>query len=194
MPLRLGDFAVHQAVQPGIQVRWRQFAVGGWIGKLKRLVINIRVKFVAHLIGRQAFVGFSGRFGISAGQGGARVSGAGSRSEAKSAKVRVIDSGFRVDDRVTDEFRAYLEERKIRFTDQELVEHREEIGREIEEEVLRQLFGEAAARQRTVTWDPQVQKALEVMPKAKILIEDPQRFIAEREREARVASLQAETR
>jgi len=147
-------------------------------------------KFVAHLIARQAFVGFSGGFGTATLQGGARVSGAGSRSDAKSAKVRVIDSGFRADDRVRTEFRAYLEERKIRFTDQDLASHREEIGREIEEEVLRQLFGEAEARRRTVAWDPQVQKALEVMPKAQILIQDPQRFIAERERETHVASLQ----
>ena len=148
-------------------------------------------KFVAHLIARQAFVGFSGRFATATGQGGAKVSGAGSRSDAQSARVRVIDHNFRADERVHGEFRSYLEERKIRFTDEDLRGHREEIDREIEEEVLRQLFGEAEARRRTIAWDPQVRKALEVVPKAQILIEDPQRFIAERERETRVASLEA---
>jgi carboxyl-terminal processing protease len=151
-------------------------------------------KFVAHLIARQAFLGFSNRFGAAAVQGEVNVSGAGSRSDTQSAKVRVIDRAFTADERVHAEFRQFLEERKIRFTTEELQEARAEIEREIEEEVLRQVFGEGEARRRTLTWDPQVQKALAVMPKAELLLRDPQRFIAERERDARLASNQSAAR
>ncbi len=147
-------------------------------------------KFMAHLIARQAFLGFSSGYTAAEVQGVTKLSGAGSRSDTQSAKVRVIERGFKADDRVHGEFKAYLQSRKIRFTDAELEAARLEIGREIEEEVLRQVFGEGEARRRTLSWDPQVQKALEVIPRAEILIQDPQRFIAEREREAQVASLE----
>jgi len=148
-------------------------------------------KFVAHLIARQAFLGFSSRFGAAETQSGGNVSGAGTRSGTQAAHVRVIGREFVVDDSTLAEFRTFLVERKIRFTDAELDAARDEIRREVEEEVVRQVFGEGEARRRTLAWDPQVQKALETMPKAEILIRDPQRFIAEREREARVASLEA---
>jgi carboxyl-terminal processing protease len=148
-------------------------------------------KFVAHLIGRGAFLGFSNGFTAKETQGGANVSGAGSRSDAQSARVRAIDRGFKADERVLADFRHYLEEKKVRFTDAELEQARVEIGHEIEEEVLRQVFGEGEARRRIMAWDPQVQKALEVMPKAEILIRDPQRFVAERDQATRVASLEA---
>ncbi len=148
-------------------------------------------KFVAHLIARQVFLGFSNRFVSAENQGEGRVTGAGARSDTQSAKHRVIDRNFTADGRSHAEFRQFLEERKIRFSPEELEAAREEIGREIEEEVLRQVFGEAEARRRTMAWDPQVQKALAVMPRAEMLIGDPRRFIAEREREAQLASLGA---
>jgi carboxyl-terminal processing protease len=146
-------------------------------------------KFVSHLIARQAFVGFSGGFSAAEATGVAQISGTGSRSEATSKKVKVVDRTFRADAAVFAEFRAYLAERKIRFSDDDLSANREGIGREIEEEVLRQAFGEGEARRRVMAWDPQVKKALEVIGKAETLVKDPQRFVAEREAEGRVASL-----
>ena len=41
---------------------------------------------------------------------------------------------------------------------------------------------------RALAWDPQVRKALELIPKAETLMKDPQRFIAERVAEGRPAS------
>ena len=51
----------------------------------------------------------------------------------------------------------------------------------IEDEVLRQVFGEGEARRRSIAWDPQVKKALELVPKAELLLRDPRTFVAERE-------------
>jgi hypothetical protein len=45
------------------------------------------------------------------------------------------------------------------------------------------VFGEAEARKRTMAWDPQLQKALELAPRAAQLLKDPQQFVAEREAE-----------
>jgi hypothetical protein len=61
------------------------------------------------------------------------------------------------------------------------------VDRLIDEEVVRQVFGEGAARRRSVKWDPQVQRALELVPRAELLLEDPNTFVAEREEERRLA-------
>lgn len=146
-------------------------------------------KFVSHLIARQAFVGFSGNYSAAEATGIAKISGTGSRSEVASKRVKVVDRNFKANDAVFSDFRSYLTERKIRFTDEDLKANHEELGREIEEEILRQAFGEGEARRRIMAWDPQVQKALEVVARAETLVKDPQKFIAQRDDESRVASL-----
>jgi carboxyl-terminal processing protease len=146
-------------------------------------------KFVSYLISHQAFLNYSLRFAAAGATGNAReIAGAGSRSGVVSAKVKVIDADFKVDEKMLADFRAFLTEQKLRFTDDDLTAHKDEIARQVNEEVLRQVFGEGEARRRTAQWDPQVRKALEAMPKAAMLLKDPERFIAEHVAESRVAS------
>jgi carboxyl-terminal processing protease len=144
-------------------------------------------KFVSYLIGRQAFTGFSRTFSAAAGEGEAEIAGTGTRSHTEPEDVTLITRDFEVDDGVRADFRAYSESRKLRFTPEDLEENRVEIDRRIEEQVLRQVFGEKAARQRSIAWDPQVQRALELIPRAELLLDDPDGFIARREEERRLA-------
>ncbi len=146
-------------------------------------------KFVSHLIGRQAFSGFAR--GYEAAGGPEKIAGTGSRSLASSAKVKPVPRDFQVDDAMLADFRAYLDSRKLRYTEAELAEHREDVVRRIEEQVLMQVFGEGEARRRTTAWDPQVRKALELVPRAELLLRDPATYVAERERERRVADAAA---
>jgi hypothetical protein len=67
------------------------------------------------------------------------------------------------------------------------------LGRLILEEVVRQVFGEGEARRRTMAWDPQVKKALEVMPRAEMLLKDPRSYVLAREADRRVADLAVAT-
>jgi len=144
-------------------------------------------KFISHLIGRQALVGFARSFDEAAGQGQATIAGTGTRSTAQSAKVKLVTKDFRADEAVLADFRAYLEARKLRFTEEDLQVNRGAIQQLIEEEVVGQVFGEGAARRRSLAWDPQVRKALELVPKAEQLLRDPRAFVAQRERERRLA-------
>ncbi len=146
-------------------------------------------KFMASLIGRQTFVNFSRLFEAADTAGVAQIAGTGTRSPAVSAKVRVIGRDFKVDDRVLAEFRAFLDGQKVKHSEEDVAANREAISREILEEVLRQAFGEGEVRRRTLAWDPQVRKALEVVGKAELLLRDPQRYVAEREAEGRLASI-----
>jgi len=144
-------------------------------------------KFVSYLIGRQAFIGFAHGFEGAGGQGQADIAGTGTRSHADSETLRVIGRDFEVDDETREAFLSYLESRKLRFTPEQLEENRQMVDRLIEEEVVRQVFGEGEARQRSILWDPQVQRALELVPRAELLLGDPDGFVAERERERRLA-------
>jgi carboxyl-terminal processing protease len=145
-------------------------------------------KFVSHLVGRQAFVNFARSYEASEVLGVSQIAGTGSRSQVKSAKVRVVSRDFRVDERVMADFTAFLDEQKLKYTVEDLAANREAITRQIEEEVVRQVFGEGEARKRSLAWDPQVRKALELIPKADLLLRDPQKYVTQRESERRLAS------
>jgi carboxyl-terminal processing protease len=140
-------------------------------------------KFMTYLLARQAFIGFSRFYAAPEGTGRAQIAGAGSRSDLASAKVKVVVRDFAVDDAMIAEFKTYLDQRKLRYTPADLEANRERISRVIQEEILRQVYGEAEARKRTLAWDPQLQKALELAPRAAQLLKDPQQFVAEREAE-----------
>jgi carboxyl-terminal processing protease len=146
-------------------------------------------KLVSYLVSRQAFVNFSHNFASSGATGSPQeIAGTGKRPGVVSSKIRTIEPDFQVDDRMWNEFRAFLGQQKLRFTEEDLTTHREEVSHHIVEELLRQVFGEREARRRSAAWDPQVRKAIEVAPRAAVLLKDPKRFIAERQAEGRMAS------
>src|SRR6266545_462494 len=138
-------------------------------------------KFVAYLIAKAAFGGFARSFSAAETTGGAAdIAGAGKRSEVSAAKLRIVGRDFQVDDRTLADFKSYLDTRKLKYTPEELAANREAIAHQITEQVLLQVFGEGETRRRSMAWDPQVKKALELVPKSDLLLKDPQRFIAER--------------
>jgi carboxyl-terminal processing protease len=143
-------------------------------------------KFVSYLIARQAFTGFARGYEAADVRGQAAIAGTGTRSGV-SSKVKPIDKDFRADDAYLKEFRAYVESRKLRSTDEDFARNREEIARRLEEQVVMQVFGEGEARRRTVAWEPQVRRALALVPRAEMLLRDPRTYVAERERERRLA-------
>lgn len=144
-------------------------------------------KFVSYLIARQAFTGFARGFDAAETQEQASIAGTGTRPETSSAKVKLVARDFRADDLTLADFREYLDSRKLRYTQAEIDQNREQIVRVIEDEVLRQVFGEGEARRRSLGWDPQVRKALALVGKAEQLLRDPRGFVAEREQERRLA-------
>ncbi len=152
-------------------------------------------KFVGYLIARQAFAGFARRFEAAEGQGQAEIAGTGTRSRTASpAKVRLVTRDFRADDSVLADFKSYLESRKLRHTAAEFEEHKLAIQRNIEDEVLKQVIGEGEAKRRSVAWDPQLRKALELVPRAEMLMRDPKTFVAERAREKQLEGAAVELR
>ena len=144
---------------------------------------------MAYLIAKAAFGGFAHTFSAAETVGSsADIAGAGKRSEVSAAKVRVVGRDFQVDEKTMAEFKAYLDKRKLRYTPEDLAANKDAIAHQITEQVLLQVFGEGEARKRSLAWDPQVKKALELVPKSELLLKDPQRFIAERVAESRTGT------
>ena len=149
-------------------------------------------KFVARLIARQAFLNFSRGFASAETASGGQVSGSGQRPETGTGKVHLIKRDFEADAGVLAEFRAFLDARKLRYTPEELEANREAVLRQITDQILWQAFGEEEARKRSVAWDPQLKRALELIPRAEMLLKDPQRYVAERASEQKLAAAQSQ--
>ncbi|HVO10766.1 MAG TPA: S41 family peptidase [Vicinamibacteria bacterium] len=143
-------------------------------------------KFVSYLIGRQAFTGFARGYDAADANRGS-IAGTGTRSQNGTTKVKLIKRDFVVDDAMLADFAAYLDSRKLRHTDAELQQNRTVIVRLLDEELLRQIWGEGEARRASMAWDPQIRKALELVPRAEQLLRDPRGFVADTQRSGRVA-------
>ena len=137
-------------------------------------------KFVARLLSHQAFLSFTHGYASSEASDEADIDGTGRRA-AVEEHVKLIDHDFQVDAAVIADFAAHLKESEVPFEPEELDAHREEVSRQIVEEMLRQVFGEATSRRRGVAWDAQLQRALELMPRARRLLENPGAYVAELE-------------
>jgi carboxyl-terminal processing protease len=144
--------------------------------------------YVSRLISHQAFLMFSRRFGSATDTGQAQIAGTGSRSEVRRNDLTIVGRDFTANDAVLKEFAEFLKQRKLPYDEAAFQNSRETISHEITEEVLRQVFGEGAARQRVSAWDPQLKRAIELMPRAALLLKDPGRYVAERAAEGKLAS------
>jgi carboxyl-terminal processing protease len=145
-------------------------------------------KVVAHLVSRQAFLLFSRGFAANEVTGGAAsIAGAGTRSEVKNENVRNITRDFEVDARVIADFKAFVKAKGLGVSAEDIEANKEQVGRLIQEETLRQVFGEGEARRKSMAWDPQIRRALEAVAKAELLLKDPKRYVAMRESDDKVA-------
>jgi carboxyl-terminal processing protease len=93
---------------------------------------------------------------------------------------RHVDHNFVVNDVVMQEFRKYLEAQKIEFTEAELVEVDEWLRSNIKSEIFISEFGQQEGLKARAEADPEILKALDLLPKAKELAEGARKIIAER--------------
>lgn len=85
-------------------------------------------------------------------------------------KLVTIDHKFEVDDKVLQDFKDLLKKDKILFTDAEFQENLPFIKNQIKQEVFSTVWGSEEGYKIAANNDPQVLKALEIMPKAEALL------------------------
>jgi carboxyl-terminal processing protease len=98
-----------------------------------------------------------------------------------------IDKSFQVDENVMQEFRKFLTENKITYTDKDLTDNNEWVRSSIKSELFVGAFGQQQGMQVQAEADPVVLKGLELMPKAKELADNARKTIAEHN-QARMAA------
>jgi carboxyl-terminal processing protease len=92
-----------------------------------------------------------------------------------------VEHNFQVDDAVLMEFRRYLESQKIDFTEGELIAVNEWLRSNIKSSIFNSEFGQEDGQRPLTEADPEIARALELLPKAKLLAEGARKTIALRE-------------
>jgi carboxyl-terminal processing protease len=91
-----------------------------------------------------------------------------------------IEKNFEVDNSVMQQFREFLDSQKIKYTPAELAQNDAWVRARIKSEIFVSEFGQQAGLQVSAEADPEVTKALDLMPQAKALAESAKKFLAEK--------------
>ena len=87
---------------------------------------------------------------------------------------------FEVDDAILQDFRKFLDTEKIPFTEAELLQNNDWVRSNIKSEIFVNAFGQEEGLKVKAESDPEVLKALDLLPQAKQLAENARRVVAQR--------------
>ncbi len=96
------------------------------------------------------------------------------------ANHATVPRNFEVTDAVVSEFRHFLEQEKIPFTEKDLTDNLDVIRRRIKQELFISVFGKIEGDRVAIEGDYLVLRAIELLPKARSLSEGARRIIAQR--------------
>jgi len=91
-----------------------------------------------------------------------------------------VTPNFQVDDAVIQDFRKFLDSQQVQFTEADLAENNDWIRSNIKAELFVNEFGNQEGLKVHAETDPAVQKALDLLPKAKELADNAKKTIAQR--------------
>src|SRR5579885_303996 len=90
-----------------------------------------------------------------------------------------VTRNFTVDDNILQEFRKFLDEEKIPYTEQDFAENNDWLRYSIKSEIFVDQFGQDEGLKIRAENDPQIIKALELLPQARALEDHAKQVIAE---------------
>jgi carboxyl-terminal processing protease len=91
-----------------------------------------------------------------------------------------ITKSFTVDDSVMTAFKAYLKKRNVPFTDQDIADNLDWIKLQIKREVFTSVFGLDEGFKLEAESDPEISKAVELLPQARALYDKARTIVAQR--------------
>ncbi len=98
----------------------------------------------------------------------------GARQDAK------LPKGWEPDDKLVADFRDFLTNNGLEFTDEQFKENRDWIRKELKREFYITAFGVDESRKVAIEQDAEIQKAIEAMPKAKALVDNAKKLMVQR--------------
>ncbi|MFZ0477528.1 MAG: S41 family peptidase [Terriglobales bacterium] len=96
------------------------------------------------------------------------------------ANSHKIAQSFEVDDAILQDFRKFLDSEKVAYTEADLIANNDWLRSSIKSEIFVDAFGQEEGLKVRAETDPQVIKALELIPQARALADNARKFIAER--------------
>jgi carboxyl-terminal processing protease len=87
---------------------------------------------------------------------------------------------FEVDDAVLNDFRKFLDEQKVTYSEADMLENSDWVKANIKSEIFVDSFGQQEGLKVRAETDPQIIRALELLPQAKQLAEGARKIIADR--------------
>ena len=99
------------------------------------------------------------------------------------AENKTIDRDFEVTPAVMDRFRQFLQEKQVPFTEGEITDNLDYIKRQIKLQLVLTIYGMDDAFRLEKAADPQIQKAMDLLPQAAAMLENTRR--AQLEQQAR---------
>jgi len=91
-----------------------------------------------------------------------------------------VDKNFQVDDSVISEFKKFLTQQNVDFTDADISGVRDWLNARIKKEIVTIQFGQLQGLRTMAEWDPTIQKALTYMPEAQALEDNAHKILAEK--------------
>jgi len=92
---------------------------------------------------------------------------------------RHISRSYEVDDQTMSDFRKFLDDQKVAYTEADLAENAEWIKSNIKSELFISEFGQQEGLRVRAETDPQILKALDLLPQAKALADTARKIVAE---------------
>lgn len=89
-----------------------------------------------------------------------------------------IAADFEVTDEIENQFRQFLQDQQITFAEEDYTANQEFIRRRVKLELVLSVFGTGEAYKLEAADDPQIQKAIELLPQAASLLENARQVIA----------------
>src|SRR5271156_1708761 len=96
------------------------------------------------------------------------------------ALTHKITQSFEVEEPLLQEFRKFLDEEKIPYTEGEMIENNDWLRSNIKSEIFVDAFGQEEGLKVRAETDPDVMKALDLMPQARALADNARKVVAER--------------
>jgi len=93
---------------------------------------------------------------------------------------KTIPHDFTVNDDVLGEFKKFLDRENVRFSEQDLHDNLDFVKNGIRVQLVRVIFGEDEAKHISIENDTLVQKGLESMPQAKLLLANVRKYLADK--------------
>jgi carboxyl-terminal processing protease len=134
---------------------------GGGITPDEKFTASKLNKFQTEVLRKYALYNFSAKF-------------FGSRPDTK------LPKGWEPDDKVVNDFRNFLQQNKIEFSETDFSANRDWVRQQLKREMYITAFGVDESRQVAVEQDPEVQEAILSMPKAKALLDAAKKMMVQR--------------